>query len=70
MGASLFLVVGRFNLAELFNEQRWLRRRVPSPTKNRPNALEARLKRSPEDPDLLATLTRARINAGNAQVIR
>jgi hypothetical protein len=65
MGASLFLVVGPFNLAELtggsgggdasevFEEQI--------------ERIEGRLAKDPKDEQLLLALTRARINAGNAE---
>ncbi len=66
MGASLFLVVGPFNLAELtggsssgsagevFEEQA--------------ERIEARLAKNPQDEQLLLALTRARINAGNSSI--
>jgi hypothetical protein len=67
MGASLFLVVGGFNLAEIvgtgggsgdaeevFDEQA--------------ERIEGRLARNPNDAGMLLALTRARINAGNAQI--
>jgi hypothetical protein len=65
MGASLLLVVGPFNLGELvgggtstssgteiFDEQA--------------ERIEARLRANPDDPDILVSLTRTRINAGRA----
>lgn len=66
MGASLFLVVGPFNLAELtggssggdasevFEEQA--------------ERIEGRLAKSPQDEQLLLALTRAHINTGNSQL--
>jgi hypothetical protein len=66
MGASLFLVVGPFNLAELtggssggdasevFEEQI--------------ERIEGRLAKDPQDAQLLLTLTRAQINSGNAKI--
>lgn len=67
MGASLFLVVGPFNLgeivggssssgdaAEVFEEQA--------------ERIEGRLVANPQDEQQLLALTRARINAGNAQI--
>lgn len=66
MGASLFLVVGPFNLAEVvgtggsgdaeevFDEQA--------------ERIEGRLARNPTDEGMLLALTRARINAGNSQI--
>ena len=65
MGASLLLVVGPFNLgelvgnststssgAEIFDEQS--------------ERIEARLRAHPDDPDILISLTRTKINAGRA----
>jgi hypothetical protein len=65
MGASLLLVVGPFNLgelvgnsastssgAEIFDEQS--------------ERIEARLRANPDDPDILISLTRTKINAGRA----
>jgi hypothetical protein len=64
MGLSLFLVVGGFNLAELFNG---------SSSSNGGKEFEAtatrierELKKEPEDPTKLLALTRARVNAANA----
>ncbi|HEX6688211.1 MAG TPA: hypothetical protein VF085_06050 [Solirubrobacterales bacterium] len=67
MGASLFLVVGPVNIgallgnssssgsaSEVFHEQA--------------ERIERRLAQDPSDEQLLLTLTRARINAGNAQI--
>ena len=67
MGASLFLVVGPVNIgalignsssggsaAKVFHEQA--------------ERIERRLAQNPNDEQLLLTLTRARINAGNAQL--
>ncbi len=65
MGASLFLVVGPFNIANLIGNS--------SSSSSAANVLheqaeriERRLAKSPEDEQLLLQLTRARINAGNA----
>ena len=65
MGASLFLVVGPVNIgsllgnststnsgAEIFDEQA--------------ERIEHRLRTNPEDPDILISLTRTRVNAGRA----
>jgi hypothetical protein len=67
MGASLFLVVGPVNIgallgnssssssaAKVFHEQA--------------ERIERQLARNPDDEQLLLTLTRARINAGNSQI--
>lgn len=67
MGASLFLVVGPFNFANILGNS--------STTSSAANVLheqaeriETRLAKSPEDEQLLLALTRARIGAGNAQI--
>lgn len=64
MGLSLFLVVGPFNVANIFGG---------SETGNASAAfveqaenVERRLRKDPENPELLLSLTKARINAGNA----
>lgn len=64
MGASLFLVVGGFNLSELFNG---------TSTSNSGKEFEAtavrierELKKEPEEPEKLLALTRARVNAANS----
>jgi hypothetical protein len=66
MGTSLFLVVGPFNLGELVGSG--------GPTSaaealdEQAERIEGRLKASPDDEKLLLSLSRARINAGNAQL--
>lgn len=65
MGASLFLVVGPLNIGELFNSNGSGASNLAQPYEEQAERLEAKLKRQPEDPDLLLALTRARINAGN-----
>jgi hypothetical protein len=67
MGGSLFLVIGPFNLAELFGNS--------SSTSSATTALheqaeriEKRLVKNPDDEQKLLALTRARINAGNSQI--
>lgn len=64
MGASLFLVVGPVNIGSLLGN---------SESSNASGALieqaekvERKVSKDPENPDLLAALTRARISAGNA----
>lgn len=67
MGASLFLVVGPVNLAELFGNAS----STSSATKvleERVERIESRLAQNPQDEQLLLELTRAQINAGNSQL--
>ena len=66
MGASLFLVVGPFNLGELVNGG--------STADNggeifeeQAERVEQRLRKTPDDADMLLSLTRARINAAAAE---
>lgn len=64
MGLSLFLVVGGFNLAELFNSNGGT-----DPTavfEEDAGRIEAKLQKEPENSQLLLSLTRTRINAGNS----
>lgn len=67
MGLSLFLVVGGFNLAELFNSNGGSGEAAKA-YEEEAERIEVKLKKDPSDPALLRTLTRAQINAGNAQV--
>jgi hypothetical protein len=67
MGASLFLVVGPFNLANILGGSS----STTSAAKvlhEQAERIERRLAKSPDDEQLLLALTRARINAGNAQI--
>lgn len=66
MGLSLFLVIGGFNLAELFNSN-GSSGDAAKPYQEQAERIEVKLKKEPEDPNLLLSLTRAQINAGNAQ---
>ena len=66
MGASLFLVVGPFNLGELAGGGG--AQSASEALEEQAERIEGRLKASPEDEDLLLTLARARINAGNALI--
>src|SRR6476620_10779705 len=65
MGASLFLVVGPVNIGALIGNN-------TSTTNNaavfdeEAERVEHRLRAHPEDPGILLSLTRARINAGRA----
>lgn len=67
MGLSLFLVVGGFNLAEIFNSNGATGEAAKS-YEEQAERIEAKLVKDPGEPELLKSLTRAQINAGNAQV--
>jgi hypothetical protein len=65
MGASLFLVVGPVNIAGLFESSN----NVSSATKQfeeQTAKVQHKLKKNPEDPELLLALARAQINTGNS----
>lgn len=67
MGLSLFLVVGPVNIGSLIGTSS----STTSAAKEfveQAERIEVRLKKSPEDENLLANLTRARINAGNSAI--
>lgn len=66
MGLSLFLVVGGLNIAELFNSNGGSGS-AAQPYEEQAERLEVKLKKDPENPDLLFSLTRAQVSAGNAQ---
>jgi DNA repair exonuclease SbcCD ATPase subunit len=68
MGASLFLVVGPLNIGELFNSNGSAGGEVAKPYEEQAEKLEAKLRKAPEDPDLLLGLTRARVTAGKTMV--
>lgn len=67
MGTSLFLTVGPFSIAEIFNDGSGTSD-TAKPYEEEAERIEAKLKASPEDPNLLLRLTRAQINAGNNNV--
>jgi tetratricopeptide (TPR) repeat protein len=67
MGLSLFLVIGGFNIAELFQSNNTASEAAEQ-FEERAERIEAKLEKTPEDPDLLVSLTRAQINAGNSLV--
>jgi hypothetical protein len=67
MGLSLFLVVGGFNLAELFNGSGGTSEAAEQ-YEEQAERIEVKLKKDPENPDLLVALTRAQINTGNSLV--
>ncbi len=64
MGLSLFLVVGPFNVANIFGGGE-----SSNPSAafvEQAETIERKLRKEPEDPALLLNLTKTRINAGNA----
>jgi hypothetical protein len=65
MGASLFLVVGPFNLAEVIGTGSGSN--AAEIYEERAERIEARLAKDPKDEALLLALTRARIAAGTAK---
>lgn len=67
MGLSLFLVIGGFNIAELFNSNSGGGEAAEA-YEDQIDRIEVKLKKDPEDTELLTALTRANVNAGNAQV--
>ena len=67
MGASLFLTVGPVNIGELFGGGGGSTN-AAEPYEEQAERIEVRLKKEPDNPDLLLSLTRAQINAGNAGV--
>lgn len=67
MGLSLFLVVGGFNIAELFNNNSSSGEAAEAYEKQA-ERIEAKLVKNPDEPELLSSLTRAQLNAGNSQV--
>jgi hypothetical protein len=67
MGLSLFLVVGPLNIGEIFSEN-GSGGNPAQPFLEQEARLERKLKKEPENADLLASLTRARVTAGNTLV--
>jgi hypothetical protein len=65
MGASLFLVVGPLNIGEIFNSGS-SSSDAAQQFEEQAERYEAKLKRDPDNPNLLLALTRARITAGNS----
>jgi hypothetical protein len=66
MGLSLFLVVGPLNIGEIFSSNSSSSGDAAKPYEEQAERLEAELKKAPEDPKLLESLTRARVTAGNS----
>lgn len=69
MGASLFLTVGPVNIGEIFGDGGGSVN-AAEPYEEQQERIEVRLKKEPDNPDLLLSLTRAQINAGNAKATR
>ncbi len=65
MGLSLFLVVGGLNLSELFNGGGGTSE-ASKQFEEQAVRIERKLKKDPENPDLLVSLTRTQVNAGNS----
>lgn len=65
MGASLFISVGPFSISEIFSDS-GSSSDLAKPFEEQEERIEARLAKDPGNPDLLLSLTRAQINAGNA----
>ncbi len=68
MGASLFLTVGPVNIGEIFGNNNNGSTNAAQIYEEQAERLEVKLKKDPENPDLLLSLTRANINAGNTGV--
>ncbi len=67
MGISLFVAVGPFNIGELFNSNSGSVN-AAEPYEEQAERIEVKLKKDPQDPELLLALTRAQLNAANAKV--
>jgi hypothetical protein len=67
MGLSLFLVIGGFNIAELFQSNN-AAGEAAEQFEEQADRIEAKLEKDPKNPDLLVALTRAQINTGNSLV--
>lgn len=68
MGLSLFLVVGGLNLGELFNSSSSGGGEAAKPFEEQAARIEAKLRKQPEDEQLLASLARAQVSAGNSML--
>jgi hypothetical protein len=67
MGLSLFIVIGGFNIAELFQSNN-TSGEAAEQFEEQAERIEAKLRKDPQDPDLLVALTRAQINTGNSLI--
>jgi hypothetical protein len=70
MGASLFLTVGPVNIGEIFGNSSGGSTDPAQIYEEQVERLEVKLKKDPDNPDLLLSLTRANINAGAAGTTR
>ncbi|HET6998164.1 MAG TPA: hypothetical protein VFI03_06195 [Solirubrobacterales bacterium] len=68
MGLSLFLVVGPLPFQDIFGAEDSVTRAADQ-LEDQAERVEVKLKKDPENPDLLLSLTRARINAGNSLAV-
>jgi len=68
MGMSLFLTVGPVRIGEIFGNNSGSSTNAAQIYEEQAERLELKLKKDPENPDLLQALTRANLNAGNAGV--
>lgn len=68
MGASLFLTVGPVNIGQIFGNSSGSSTSAAQIYEEQAERLEVKLKKDPENPELLQSLTRANVNAGNAGV--
>jgi hypothetical protein len=64
MGASLFLLAGGGGIGSLFNSG--TSSNAATQLEDQAETIERKLRKEPEDPQLLLSLTRARISAGNS----
>lgn len=67
MGASLFLVVGPLNIGELFNGSSGTVE-AAKPFEEQAERLEVKLRKEPENEQLLQSLARAQVSAGNSML--
>jgi len=65
MGLSLFLVVGPVNIGELFSDSGSSGGEAAKPYEEQAERVEAKLRKEPENPELLMSLARAHVTAGN-----
>lgn len=66
MGASLFLVVGPVNLGELFSNNNSGGGEAAKPFEEQAERLQVKLRKEPESEQLLQSLARAQVSAGNS----
>lgn len=64
MGTSLFLTVGPFSISEIFNDSS--SSDASTAFVEQAEKAEQKVRQNPDNPELLASLTKAQINAGNA----